>query len=242
MRMKLWTGIALGLALTASLSSLPAVATSTQTEAHDTTRPSIEFSAEFNRPAPNDLGVATLYAESSGRNAAELAKGINQRIANALESARSTANIKAQSGGVSTWPVYAQNGQGRIESWRMRSEIRLESQDLGALSELIGKLQSDLALSQVSMQPAPETRRKVVEEATVGAIRAFEQRAALIANAMGKRYRIAHLSIGDSGFQPPMPMRMRAAPAMMAEAAPAPLEGGESQVTVSINGRIELLD
>ena len=72
------------------------------------------------------------------------------------------------------------------------------------------------------------------------ALQAFEQRAALIAGALGRKHRIAHLSVGHSGFQPPMP-RMRAAAAMAAEAS-APLEGGESQVSVHVSGRIELVD
>ncbi len=233
---------ALSAALASALVTFPAAA-SAQIEAGNAAGPSIEFSAEASQAAANDLGVATLYAESSGNNAAELALAVNQRIVKALALAHGFASIKAQSGGVSTWPVYAKDGQGHIESWRMRSEIRIESRDLGALSDLIGKLQTDLALSQVAMQPAPETRRKAVEEATVSAIRAFEQRAALIAQTLGKRYRIAHMSIGDSGFQPPMPIRMRSVAAgMLAESAPAPLEGGESELGVSISGRIELLD
>lgn len=238
---KAWSRI-LGASLATVMISFPTAA-SAQLATGNEARPSIEFSAEASQTAANDLGVATLYAEGSGDNAAELALGINQRMVKALAVAHAFASVKAQSGGVSTWPVYAKDGQGRIEAWRMRSEIRIESRDLGALSELIGKLQTDLALSQVVMQPAPETRRKAVEEATVSAIRAFEQRAALIAHTLGKGYRIAHMSIGDSGFQPPMPIRMRAAPAgMLADSAPAPLEGGESQIGVSISGRIDLLE
>lgn len=238
---KAW-GQALSASLAAAMISFPAAATAQLTSVNEA-RPSVEFSAEASQTAANDLGVATLYAESSGDNAAELALGVNQRMVKALAVAQAFASVKAQSGGVSTWPVYAKDGQGRIEAWRMRSEIRIESRDLGALSELIGKLQSDLALSQVVMQPAPETRRKALEEATVSAIRAFEQRAALIAQTLGKGYRIAHMSIGDSGFQPPMPMRMRAVTAgMLADSAPAPLEGGESQLGVSISGRIDLLE
>ena len=238
---KAW-GQTLSASLAAVMISFPAAATAQLTSANEA-QPSVEFSAEASQTAANDLGVATLYAESSGDNAAELALGVNQRMVKALAVAHAFASVKARSGGVSTWPVYAKDGQGRIEAWRMRSEIRIESRDLGALSELIGKLQSDLALSQVVMQPAPETRRKALEEATVSAIRAFEQRAALIAQTLGKGYRIAHMSIGDSGFQPPMPMRMRAVTAgMLADSAPAPLEGGESQLGVSISGRIDLLE
>lgn len=233
---------ALVMALALPAMALPSFAASTPLTPGKDARPVVEFSVEASQSAPNDLGVARLYAEDSGSNATQLAADINQRIAKALELAGSFASVKPQSDGISTWPVYAKDGQGRITSWRMRAEIRIESQDLGALSELIGRLQSTLALSHVSMQPAPETRRKTIETATVSAIRAFEQRAALIAQTLGRRYRITQMTIGDSGFHPPMPVRMRAAPAMMADAAPAPLEGGESQLGVTISGRIELLD
>lgn len=200
----------------------------------------IELSAEASRAAPNDLATAVLFAERNGPNPAAVAREVNRDIAAALEIARTRADIKVQSGNTSTWPVHAQDGKGRIEAWRMRSEIRLESRNLAAMSELVGELQASLALAHISMQPAPETRRKVVDEATVDALRAFEQRAALIAGALGRKHRIAHLTVGDSGFQPPMP-RMRAA-AMVAEAAAAPLEGGESQISVQVSGRIELVD
>lgn len=200
----------------------------------------VELSAEASQSAPNDLATAVLYAERNGPNPAAVAREVNRDIAAALEIARARADIKVQSGNTSTWPVYAQDGKGRITAWRMRSEIQLESRNLAAMSELVGELQSSLALGHIAMQPAPETRRKAVDEATVGALRAFEQRAALIAGALGKKHRIAHLAIGDSGFQPPMP-RMRAA-AMAAEVASAPLEGGESQISVHVSGRIELTD
>ncbi|MDX9884761.1 SIMPL domain-containing protein [Thauera sp.] len=200
----------------------------------------VELSAAASQSAPNDLATAVLYVERNGPNPAAVAREVNRDIAAALETARTRTDVKVQSGNTATWPVYAQDGKGRITAWRMRSEIQLESRNLAAMSELVGELQSSLALAQISMQPAPETRRKAVDEATVDALRAFEQRAALIAGALGKKHRIAHLAVGDSGFQPPMP-RMRAA-AMSAEVASAPLEGGESEVSVHVSGRIELLD
>ena len=202
----------------------------------------VEFSAEASRAAPNDLVVATLYSERSGTDAAALAREVNRTIASALDTARPYSSVKTQTAGTSTWPVYGKDGRGRVESWRMRAEIRLEGRDVGAISELIGKLQATLALAQVVMQPAPETRRKVADDATVDALRAFEKRAELIAGTLGRRYRLHQLSIAESGSHPPFLARMRAAPAMAAEAASAPLEGGESQVGVSVTGRIELLD
>lgn len=205
-------------------------------------RQTIEFSAEASKAAANDLAVATLYAEHGGASPAEVAAQVNQRIAAALETARAQADIKVQTGAVSTWPVYDKDGVGRIETWRMRAEIRLESRNISAMSELIGVLQQDLALAQLMMQPASETRRKAIDEATVDAIRAFEARARLVAGTFGREYRIRHLTIADGGgFQPIYP-RVQASMMKMDAAAPAALEGGESQVSVNVSGRIELLD
>lgn len=223
------------LAALAALQSAPALAADTPAP------PTVELAAEASGPAANDLAVAVMYAERSGASAAAVAREVNRDIAAALELARAQGAVKVQSGNVSTWPAYGKDGQGRITAWRMRSELRLESTDTAAMSELVGKLQESLALAQLSMEPAPETRRKAVSDVTVDALRAFEARAKLIADTLGRRYRIAHLSVGQHGLQPPPMPRMRAA-AMAAEAAPAPLEGGESRVSVQVGGRIELLD
>lgn len=199
-----------------------------------------ELSAEASRPAPNDLAIAHLYAEQSGSDPATVAKQVNRSIAAAIEIARSYQDIKLQSAGTSTWPVYSKEG-GKIEAWRMRSELRLETRNTAALSELVGKLQSSLAVSSIAMQPAAETRRKAADDATVDAIHAFEKRATLIASTLGKNHRIHRLNISESGSRPPIYAKMRSA-GMIADAESAPMEGGESDVSVTVSGSIELLD
>lgn len=228
--------------LLAAFLAVTALSATAATAASDDTPPlrTVELSAEASQAATNDLGIAQLYAEQSGPDAAAVARQVNRSIAAALETSRRYADIKTQSAGTSTWPVYAKGG-GKIEAWRMRSEIRLESRNSAALSELVGTLQRDLAVSQITLQPAPETRRKAADEATVDALRSFEQRATLIASTLGKRYRIHRLNVSESGYRPPVFAKMRGA-AMMAEAAPAPIEGGESEVSVTVSGSIELLD
>lgn len=203
--------------------------------------PTVDLSAEANLPAPNDLAHAVVYAEANGADPAELARRINQDVAEALRVAKGARGVSVKSGSQNTYPVYGNNR--RIETWRMRSELRLESRDVAALSELLGRLQQmRLALASVSQSPAPETRRSVEEAATKEALQAFERRAALIAGALGKPYKIRQLSIQSPGFSVPVPMFKAARGMLAAEAAPAPLEAGESQVTVGVSGQIELLD
>ncbi len=201
----------------------------------------VDLSAQVSRPASNDMVRASVYSEASGKHPAELAQRVNADLAEALKLIRSKAGIAVKSGQQSTYPVYGQ-GQ-KIDGWRMRSELILESKDLGGVSETLGKLQQiRLAVGEVSLLPSPETRRTVEDEATREAIRAFQSRAALIAEQLGKGWKIKHLNVQQGGGMPVPMMRAVRGIAMAAEAAPAPLEAGESLVTAHVGGQIELDD
>jgi len=198
----------------------------------------IDLSAEASRSAPNDMARTKVYAEVSGTNPAELAKQVNSTIDTALQTAKAFSKVKTQSSGTHTYPTYGK--EGRISGWRMRSELLLESRDMTALSELLGRLQETLAVSQLVLQPSPETRKKAEEEAMLEALAAFQAKASLIAGALKKSYCIRQMNIGSAGQPPVMPMMMRSARRDAAEAAPAPIEAGESMVSVTISGQIEL--
>lgn len=200
----------------------------------------IELAAEASRPAANDMVRATIYSEASGSNPADLARRVNQEITEALKVIRDKPAVSVKSGQQSTYPIYGK--EQKIESWRMRSELILESKELATVSELIGKLQEmRLALGAVSQMPSPETRRQIEDETTRDAIRAFQSRAAVAAEQLGKTWRIKQLNIQQGGGMP-LPMMRASRGAMLADAAPAPLEAGESNVTTTINGQIELAD
>lgn len=224
-------------ALLLAMGGMTTAATAAATAPSTTT---IDLTAEASRAAPNDLARATLFAEAVGAVPSEAARKVNAAMSEALAVAKGSPRLKVQTGGTSTYPVYAKGG--RIESWRMRSEMSLESADTAALSELVGKLQGSLGVAGISLMPSPETRRKAENDATLDAIAAFRARAKLVADALGKPYRIKHMSIGGQGHRPPMPM-MRAAPAAVAmDMAPMPVEAGESTISISISGQIELAD
>lgn len=198
----------------------------------------VELSAEAEHTAANDLARATAFVEASDNSPAELARRVNKAIAAALETAKTSANVKVRSGATHTYPTYGKGGR-NIEGWRMRSEILLESRDLSALAELLGKLQATLAVGQIQLLPAPETRRKAENVAMLEAVGAFKSKADLIAGALGKPYKIRQLTIGSGARQPVYPVARGLAMAAT-EAAPMPLEAGESVVSVTVSGQIEL--
>ncbi|MCP5268683.1 MAG: SIMPL domain-containing protein [Zoogloeaceae bacterium] len=199
----------------------------------------VDLSAEASQPAANDLARATLFAEVNSPSPGDAANKVNGLINNAISTAKKYGRVKVSSGNTHTYPVYAKDR--KIESWRMRSEIQLESSDTASLSELIGKLQRTLGVAGITLSPASETRKKAESAAMIEAIAAFKERAKIIADTLGKPYRIKHLSVGNQSYRPPTPM-LRAAPMAAMEAAPMPVEAGESSISVTINGQIELAD
>lgn len=201
----------------------------------------VELNAEASRAAPNDLLRASVYVEASDGNPAELARRVNAEVAAALRLIKARPTVSAKSAGQHAYPVYGQNG--KPNGWRMRSELLVESRDTAAVAELLGELQQQrLAVASVSQLPAPETRRQVEDETTRDALRAFGERAGLIAGSLGRTYRIKELQVQQNGGPPPVGMVMARAATFAAEAAPAPLEAGTTTITTTVSGRIELAD
>lgn len=201
--------------------------------------PTISLSAEASASAPNDLGRAQLYFEDTDRDTAALAERVNAVISQALETARSETAVDTQSSGTSTYPV-RNNEEQQIENWRMRSTIQLESRDTAALARLVGELQKTLAVGSLTMQPAPETRDKAADDAALEAVEAFQARAETLATALGKNYRLRDLNVQYPGMPPVRPM-LRMAAADSTGAAFAPIEAGQSEISVSVSGTIELI-
>ena len=200
--------------------------------------PTVELSAEASRTATNDLARATVFAEATDPAPGELARKVNGAMAQALATARAFPTVKAQSGGSHTWPGY--DKPGRINTWHMRSELQLESRDMAALSELLGKLQASLGVSQIVLMPSPETRKKAEDGAMVDAISAFQARAKLVAESLHKPWRLRELHVNAGGGMRPPFFPMARASAMAADAMP--VEAGDSQVTASVAGTIELVE
>ncbi len=202
--------------------------------------PVVDLSAESSRQAPNDELQASAYVENSGEHVRDVAKKTNAAIGEALSVAKSYPSIKVQSSGTQTYPLYGKNG--KLEGWRMRSSISLQSKDHAAFSEAIGRLQKSLAISELNAAPSADTYRAVESETMVDAISAFRVRAKIVADALGKGYVIKELNVGAQ--RPPMPVHaMNRSVVMMADAAaPAPVEAGEATVSVTVSGKIEISD
>lgn len=198
----------------------------------------IALSAEASQPAANDLIRATVVAEATGTSPDALAQRINAQIAEGLNTAKRYQTVKTRSGNTGTYPTYGKSN--RIEGWHMRSELLIESKSIGAVSELLGQLQSTLNVANLQQTPSPETKKSAENAAIVKAIEAFRVRAQIVAEALGKNYRIRELSVSTGSHNPGPRLYQKAMFSASTDAAPMPIEAGESLITATVEGKIEV--
>ena len=199
----------------------------------------VDFQVEVAREIENDLLAVNMAVEIQDKQPGRVAQQINTVLNDALKKASDFSTVKSSSGNQRTYPVYGKNNQ--IDVWRGHGEIHLESSDFKAASELIMLLQTTLQLGGVQFTIAPDTRAKI-ENALIGeAIKTFKARADTIRTALGaKAYKIVHFSINSGGIPPRYPVAMMRGASISDTAVPAPeFAGGESRMTVRINGTIE---
>jgi predicted secreted protein len=205
----------------------------------------VEFVTEVAREIPNDQMNAVLSVELSDKDAGRLAQQIANLMNDAMKKAAAFPSVKATSGNQNTWPVYGESltSSSRLESWRGRAEIRLESKDFKAASELIARLQDKLQLNSLDFVVSPDARRKMEDALTAEAIAAFRARAEKIRAAWNaKNYRLVYMNLGSAGGPIPYQPMMRAMKAESADQS-VPVQdvaGGETRLVVNVSGSIEL--
>jgi len=198
----------------------------------------VSFAVERTRDVANDWITAVVGTSDEDSDAARLADRVNQTMDWALGVAKKAKGVTVKSGGYSTQPVHDKDG--KIARWSASQDLILESSDVDAVSELVGKLQSKLLLRGISFSVAPETRRKHEDSLIGEALKAFQERAKSVSAGLGARdYQIVSLSIQTPGGGGPVPMYARAEMMMDKVAAPS-FESGQSTLQVRVDATIEL--
>ncbi|MDX1376489.1 MAG: SIMPL domain-containing protein [Burkholderiales bacterium] len=201
----------------------------------------VSLQASAQREVPNDRIEATLYVEVNDATPAKVADAVNRSLNEALRVAREVKSVQARSGNIRTHPVYTRGNQ--LQGWRGRGELRLESGDFEATPALIGRLQSSLQLADIRFSVSPQARRAAENELIKEAIAAFKARAAIVQAALGGRgYKLVALEVSSAG-RPPVPrLAMAQAAASPQGVAPPDLEAGLTEITITADGKVEILE
>ena len=203
-------------------------------ESAPTPVPVVTITASATSNVANDRMHAFLRAEADNADAAAAASDVNGRMGRALARARAVAGVEASTAGYSSYQVTEAN---RPQRWRVSQTLVLESGDFAALSALVSKLQSTdgLVLSGLNFSVSTATRRAAEDSLTQRAIQNWQQRAQLAVAAFGAGgWRTGRVTVQTNDYARPQPMYRSAGVA--AASAPVAVEGGMSDVTVTVSG------
>jgi predicted secreted protein len=202
----------------------------------------IQLAAESSEQVGNDTLQVTLTTYGEHRELTELARQINADMEWALGKAREHQDIKAGTGSYQTYPLTTKDGR-TTTGWRGQQTLLLESKAITELGELAGDLQEKLRITAMQFTVSTDKRTAVENRLIDTALNAFKARARIVADNLGARdYRIVSIDINTaSSQQPPIVLRSHMAMAAMEAESAVAVEGGESEVRVSVNGSVELL-
>lgn len=155
----------------------------------------VSIQAEATRDVVNDEMLAVLFVEKSNKQPAALANEINQLMNQATQLAKKYPQVKIKTDSQNTYPIY-DNDNRKLKEWRSRANIRLESTDFKATSQLISELQQNFQTESINFNVSDAQRNKIESELMVEASKNFQQRAQTLSQAWSKSgYNLVNLNI-----------------------------------------------
>ncbi|MEH6798488.1 MAG: SIMPL domain-containing protein [Halopseudomonas sabulinigri] len=201
----------------------------------------VSLHAQVEQSVNHDTMRVTLFTEAQDKDPARLAEQITRTLNDGLKAARAQDKVEVSSGNRSSQPVYDEKRE-NIIGWRERGEIIIEGSDFAAISTLTGELLGDLSLADMQFSLSAESRSSTEDTLVADAIEAFKSRANIVTRSLGGAgYKIVNLNL-NTQFMQPMRYRGQQKMAMAAdmEMSSPEVEGGQSDVTVSADGTIEV--
>lgn len=199
----------------------------------------LSLDAQATTEVPQDTVHITLFAEQQGNDPGAISVALNRKAAEAMKIAKAQNDVEVQTGNVSLYPTSDRDG--RISAWRGRTELLLQSKDFPAASRLANQLSPQMQMGGVSFSLSREAQRAVQDKLTGQAIASFREQAQSNARAFGYNgFTIRQVQVGQNSPIMPRQQMMMSAMNDRAAAPAMPLEGGKSQVTVTVSGSVQM--
>ena len=207
-------------------------------------RNTVNLSASASTEVVQDLLTLTLTTTKEGTEPAAVQSQVRQALDAAVTEAKKAAQAGAmdvRTGNISLQPRYGRDS--KISGWVGSAELVLEGHDFARIGTTAGKVQT-MTIANAFFSLSREARLKAEAEVQSAAIDRFKARAAEVSKSFGfTGYTLREVSVsGDDqgGYANRPRMMAMSAKAVMADAAPMPLESGKSTVVISVNGSVVL--
>jgi predicted secreted protein len=199
--------------------------------------PKVQFNANASQLAENDSMRATLFVEVQDRTANGASAQVTRTANEVLRILKKDPNVRVRTGAYRTYPV---SDSGTIKTWRARSELIIEGDQIDRVSDAISAVSGKMQLAGVEFFPSVALRKQIEDALVDQAIKAFLDKAQRIAKSFGAlRFEICEVRVNDQTEAPPPRPLMRAMAAEAVAAAPD-FGGGTTRVNVTVDGTIVL--
>ncbi|WP_201551136.1 SIMPL domain-containing protein [Psychrobacter fjordensis] len=200
----------------------------------------LTFQTEVKEEAQNDEVRASLYKKAQATDSKALATTLNTSINNALKIAKRYPSVTVSTGQQRTYPSYDKNN--KIIGWTGQANIDLKSTDFAATSQLIADLQETLVMENLSFGVSDTKKDALEQKLMTSASRAFQQQAKNLTSAWNARgYRVVNVNLNTgSNYPRPMYSAMSMKSDSLESVPSQSFESGNSTISVTANGTIEL--
>lgn len=186
----------------------------------------------------NDLMIVNLVATHQSARAEEASAAVNRDMTWALGHI-DIDRVSTRTDGYNTSPQYRND---KITHWTVTQNLRLESEDFEFLTDLVTELQSRLQVRSMSFAVKPETREAMENALIAEVLDAYRQRAQIVADSMqADAYEMVNTHINTQSSYSPVYSRAQASRLSSYADESVAVEAGESKLTVSVSGEIQLV-
>ena len=201
----------------------------------------VGLQASATREVTKDLLSVTLNTTREGTDAATVQSALKQALDAALKEAKKSAKpgeIDVSTGNFSIFPKYTNKGV--ISGWSGTAELVVEGKDIPGIAQLTGRI-TTLSIARVQTGLSREAREKVENEVAAQAIAAYRAKAAEYAKQFGfTGFTLREVQVNANDFSAPVPMMMKASRGAADASESLPVELGKGNVTVNVNGTVQL--
>ncbi|MBF0657952.1 SIMPL domain-containing protein [Psychrobacter sp. NG25] len=200
----------------------------------------LTFQTEIKEEVQNDEVRSSLYKKAQATDSKALATTLNTSINNAMKIAKRYPSVTVSTGQQRTYPRYDKNN--KIIGWTGQANIDLKSTDFAATSQLIADLQETLVMENLSFGVSDTKKDALEQKLMTDASRAFQQQAKNLTSAWSARgYRVVNVNLNTgSNYPRPMYSAMSMKSDSLESVPSQSFESGNSTISVTANGTIEL--
>ncbi|MDO5650608.1 MAG: SIMPL domain-containing protein [Moraxella sp.] len=209
--------------------------------ANDNTYNRLSFGVSAHEKIANDEITARLSKTVSAKDSKTIATQLNPIMNHALSLKNKYPEVTLTTGSQYSHPTYDKNG--KITGFTTQASITLKSQNNEQIGQFIADLQENFVLDGLDFSVSDKRQQEVKNRLKTQAIKDFTNEAQSLSTLWGASgYRLVNANLDHSNaYYRSTSAVFEAAPAAYgAKIATPEFEAGESQLTYSINGTIEL--